>query len=291
MKTFSSSTAVRGRLLAFSMIEIMVAVSLLAVIIVGLLAAFYQVQRAFRIGTAQVDILESGRATMSILGRELQAMAPTQIDTAMNFLVTPSPTLSSLDAFTPQKLPSNAVRENYLRDICFLSKENDEWVGTAYRIRDSATGVGTLCRMEERRNVDSNPLINEQIIRELSWLVSTSRVDHTNFHQVADGVVHLWADAYTVDGVLSSNAFFRLAGQASTLSVGFTNRLLPAFVDLELGILEPSAVAKFRARLDQPGNVVTPRATEYLERQIGRTHVFRQRVAIRAGTAAATDAN
>ena len=126
MKTLSSSTAVRVRLLAFSMIEIMVAVSLLAVIIVGLLAAFYQVQRAFRIGTAQVDILESGRATMSILSRELQGMAPTHTDTAMNFLVMPSePTLRSPDAFTPQKLPSNAVRENYLRDICFLSKEND----------------------------------------------------------------------------------------------------------------------------------------------------------------------
>ena len=46
---------------AFSLIEVMVAVSLLSFIIVGLLAMFFQVQRAFRAGTAQADIMEGRR--------------------------------------------------------------------------------------------------------------------------------------------------------------------------------------------------------------------------------------
>src|SRR5438552_7914811 len=58
----------------FSLIEVMVAVSLLAVIIVGLLAMFYQTQRAFRSGIAQVDVLEGGRATLDLISRELQEM-------------------------------------------------------------------------------------------------------------------------------------------------------------------------------------------------------------------------
>ena len=277
------------RAAAFSLIEIMVAVSLLALIIVGLLAMFYQVQRAFRAGTAQVDILEGGRATMSVLTRDLQEMASTRFDGSMNFLVVPSEfTRRPPDSATVQRLPSSALRDNYLRDFCFLSRANDEWIATAYRVAGSATGVGTLYRMQVRRTNDSNPLISEQVIRDLSWMVATSRVDHTNFHQVVDGVVHLWADAYTGDGLLSSNAFFHVAGQASTLSYGFTNRALPAFVDLELAILEPGAVEKFRARLDSAApDTPTPQATTFLEKQIGRTHFFRQRVAIKAGRNAA----
>ena len=59
---------------AFSLIEVMVAVSLLSFIIVGLLAMFFQVQRAFRAGTAQADIMEGGRATMGLIVRDLQEM-------------------------------------------------------------------------------------------------------------------------------------------------------------------------------------------------------------------------
>src|SRR5436309_8858412 len=42
----------------FSLLEMMVAVTLLAIIIVGLLSMFYQTQRAFRQGSTQSDVLE-----------------------------------------------------------------------------------------------------------------------------------------------------------------------------------------------------------------------------------------
>jgi len=203
---------------------------------------------------------------MSVLSRQLLELTPTRVDGVMNLLIVPS---RLPDTAKGQRLPSQAVRDNYLRDMCFISKVNDEWIGTAYRVRDAASGVGTLCRMVVRRTNDSNPFINERLISDLSWLVSTSRVDHTNFHQVVDGVVHFWADPYTIEGGFTHN-------------YGFTNRLLPAYIDLELAVLEPSAVAKFRARM-APGVLnPTPAATAYLEKQIGRTHVFRQRVAIKA---------
>src|ERR1051325_4139527 len=91
---------------AFSLLEIMVAVSLLAVIIVGLLAMFYQVQRAFRAGTAQADVMEGGRATMNLLTRDLQEMAATDVEFTTNFVVVPSesPPLPA-NAGTVQVLP------------------------------------------------------------------------------------------------------------------------------------------------------------------------------------------
>jgi hypothetical protein len=262
----------------------MVAVSLLAVIIVGLLAMFYQVQRAFRAGTAQVDVMEGGRATMGILTRELQEMIPLREWDRMNLLITPPAEKSIFpapppmpDGVTAQDILGGQTRNNYLRDVCFLTKENDEWVGVAYRFSNVVSGVGTLYRMEERRYGDSNPESNRLILRDISQLVTTSRVDNLSFHQVLDGVVHFYIDPFYTNGLAIKNQF-QLPGQVETYSYGFTNQWLPAQLDVELGVLEPSAVSKFRARLDVSLN----QATNYLARTSGRTHLFRQRVAIKA---------
>jgi len=48
----------------FSLIEMMVAVSLMLVIVIGLFAMFSQAQRALKMATTQVDVMEPGRATM-----------------------------------------------------------------------------------------------------------------------------------------------------------------------------------------------------------------------------------
>src|ERR1051326_5461060 len=58
-----------------SLLEMLVAVGLLAVIIIGLVAMFNQTQKTLDRGVAQVDILENGRAVMLLLERELQGMS------------------------------------------------------------------------------------------------------------------------------------------------------------------------------------------------------------------------
>jgi len=267
----------------------MLAVSLLALIIVGLLAMFYQVQRAFRLGTAQADVMEGGRATMSLVMRGLMEMAPTQItDTQVqpvtNCLIVPSEwqQLASPDASTVQLLPSQAARLNYLRDLCYISRVGDDWYATAYRISNAVSGVGTLYRMVEHWTNNSNPeLTISDVLVPLSHLMVTSRVDHPSFHQVVDGVVHfspLPCNRFGQAAATVTNAF-RLPGQAATDSYAFTNTMLPAYIDLELAVLEPGAVEKFRAR----ASIDPARATNFLATQIGRTHVFRQRVAIQPG--------
>src|SRR5262249_44712767 len=57
----------RRHLHGFSLLEMMVAVTLLLVIIAALLTMFYQTQRAFRLSATQVDVLEAGRAAMELL--------------------------------------------------------------------------------------------------------------------------------------------------------------------------------------------------------------------------------
>src|SRR6266699_2420166 len=70
----------RRRLRGFSLLEMMVAVTLLLIIIAALLAMFYQTQRAFRLSATQVDVLESGRAAMELIGAELPEIAPSYRD-------------------------------------------------------------------------------------------------------------------------------------------------------------------------------------------------------------------
>ncbi|MCS1409875.1 MAG: hypothetical protein M2R45_03061 [Verrucomicrobia subdivision 3 bacterium] len=67
----------RKTIQAFSLIELLVAVSLMSVIVLGLYAMFNETQKALRANVSQVDVLEAGRAAIDILVQDIeQAAAP-----------------------------------------------------------------------------------------------------------------------------------------------------------------------------------------------------------------------
>ena len=303
--TFQTSSLVRPKAGhgAFSLIEIMVSVALLGLIIVGLLAMFSQVQRAFRAGTTQVDILEGGRATMNLLVRDFQEMTACRLTnsrTIFNCLIRPSTQpdgaqLVGAVAPTYQDLPSGSRRTNWLQDITFLSRQNDEWRAISYRVVYATNGVGTLYRLLETTNRMTLEDANSNALRNISLVSQTEfSAVSTNYHRVVDGVVAFDVRALDTNGFpfpnidptslpanpndrWSPNIFVDLPGARYE----FFGDEVPAYIDVELAILETSTLAKFRAR-EEAGQ---SQALEYLERQAGRTHVFRQRVAIRPATA------
>ena len=62
---------------AFSLVELLVAVALMTVIIVGLYSMFNETQRALRTNVSQVDVLESGRSAIELIVQDIQqAEAP-----------------------------------------------------------------------------------------------------------------------------------------------------------------------------------------------------------------------
>ncbi len=71
---------------AFSLIELLVAVGLMSLIVLGLLVMFQQTQRAFTGSMTQVDMLEGARATTDLIERELEQMTPSQTPYAANFV-------------------------------------------------------------------------------------------------------------------------------------------------------------------------------------------------------------
>jgi type II secretory pathway pseudopilin PulG len=286
---------------AFSLIEILVAVALLAVIIVGLLAMFYQVQRAFRAGTAQSDIMEGGRATMNLLVRDFQDMAAAYFRQATNCVIERSPYNPPLSAATSQRLASGNSRDNYLQEISLLSRLNDEWFGIAYRVGFATNGVGTLYRLVEKTNSATLPDDRANAVSNVFRFarLASPETHPDSFYRVVDGVVHLTITPYDTNGYVYHdndpaslpNATANVGGLLVTNPTvhvlnpdffSFHSNALPAYLDIELAVLEPSALAKFRVREE----IGPAQAAEYLARQIGATHVFRQRVAIRP---AATD--
>ena len=110
----------------------------------------------------------------------------------------------------------------------------------------------------------------------------------TNYQRVIDGVVHFHVRAYDHNGILITNNINTniLSGVFVSTNVfnsgveyayTFTNKALPAYLELELGVLEPHVLERYRSYPP----TATIAASNYLARQAGAIHLFQQRVPIR----------
>lgn len=266
---------------AFSLVEVLIVVALLSVIVLGLMAMFGQTQRAFRLGMAQTDVLEGGRAATDLLARELQQVRPSYVKQTANFY-------AWLPPFTPllQELPgldianNKQYRTNLLEDLFFLTCENQRWTAIGYTIRDPKDvtirpqgGDGTLYRY------NATGLLPAVLPVQLAYFTNPAL---TNLSRVADGVVHFRVRAFDTNGVWISslNLTNIFATRDNSPAPGevrqylFRSNAVPAAVEIELGFLEARTLERANSIAD-----TTTRRT-YLERQAGRVHLFRQRIPI-----------
>ena len=278
--------AARSR--AFTIVELLVAISILSLIVLVLYGLFDQVQRALRGNVAQIDVHEGGRAGMELLSREMEQVQAGNVLTNVNLFTrfTASP--------SKQALPNaGEMRENALEEVFFLSLLNKQWIGTGYRVlavnangipTDYAkTGVGTLCRYRL-----SNHVANVRSPSLFSRVMDVTPTIFTNYQRVIDGVIHFSARAYDRNGSLITNNFNTniLSGvfvssnsfeNGVEYAYAFTNKALPAYLELTLGVLEPHVLERYRSYPP----TATVAASNYLARQAGAIHLFQQRIPIR----------
>jgi len=253
---------------------------LLSFIIIGLVMMFSQTQRAYKLGTTQVDVLEAGRGVTDLMTRDLSQMTAGQQPGAVNSRII-------LHQFGPflQELPGDTGpgRTNLLNDIFFLTKENQRWSGIGYQIIDPATGlppkagIGTLYRYETNAPVG-------QPLWQLEKGYEASRYTNANVTRLLDGVVHLRVRAFGTNGVwvnqpINTNIF--VSYNPSFLrdepdSVIFYSNAVPGSVEIELGILEERVFERLRSI--GADNV---RAAFLKTNSVGKVHLFRWRVPIR----------
>jgi type II secretory pathway pseudopilin PulG len=270
---------------AFSLIEVLVVVALLSFIIIGLVMMFSQTQRAWKLGTTQVDVLEAGRGVTDLMTREMAQMAAAhQPNLGLNGAVNCRITLHNYGPFL-QELPASPGpgRTNLLDDVFFLTKENQRWSGIGYSVFDPATGlwpaggVGTLYRFETNSRFG-------QPLWELHSAYKNSWYTNANVTRLLDGVVHFRVRAYDTNGVwvnqpantniyVSYNLGFM---QDEPDSVLFYSNAIPGSVEIELGILEERALERVRS-IDNPA----VRADFLKSNSVGKVHLFRWRVPVR----------
>jgi prepilin-type N-terminal cleavage/methylation domain-containing protein len=269
----------------FSLVEVLVVVSLLSLIVLALMAVFNSTQRAFRAAATQSDVLEGGRAAMDLIASDLRNLAPSQgvyFFGAVNFLVTNNANYSQP---LVQPLPGgNISRSNLLQEVFILNRQNTGWWGVAYAVMaDSSDGLYSLYRLQYPTAPGTNDptgLFKSSVFQNF-FLNPTNGGSH-----IIDGVVHFAVRAYGPDGTWIP---FGYAGQTNILKQtalyytmvggegGFAmySNNLPAAVEVDMGVLEDAA--RDRAA-SMAGNATAQNA--YLAGQAGAVHVFRQRVTI-----------
>jgi hypothetical protein len=297
----------------------MVAVSLMTLIVLALYGMFRQTQRALRGNVTQADILESGRAALELMVRELQEAsaagfaAQTNFYTELNLSVNQGKALNQ--AFFKQALVrTNTYHTNVVQDLFFLTHRGKDWTAIGYRVVATNSPVGTLYRFAFTTNAAVLPFNQNN----LSLLFrSASHTNRSLFNPVTEGVTHLRIQVCDRAGrplnLDTIDAFYPASRRLATDELGRKTRLLwlspatnarpdvvirqlqdergryyaeesrylsnalPAFVDLELGVLEAPAFEQYRALQVNP-----QLATNFLGRQAAKVHLFRQRVPIPA---------
>jgi prepilin-type N-terminal cleavage/methylation domain-containing protein len=257
---------------AFSLLEILVAVTLLTVIVSALLLTFTTTQRAFRLGVNQVDVMESGRTAMVLVGREVQMVTTTGTSNSLDFLAL----LPNGSQPVTQRLPGGETRVNVLQQLTFVSRVNDDWFVTAYRVRDDGLGVGALYRwIAQTNHADGVPAL---FALALAW-----QPDPARDSRVLDGVIHFrfipFATLGGTNGLEVPEENLNAFGGVGYAFPDFrTTNALPAHLDLELGILEPQTLAHLRGK----AGVGSFDAAAFLSERAGRVHLFKQRIPVRA---------
>ena len=277
MKAFLKiSRARRSGSSAFSLIEIMVVMALMSVIILGLMAMFTQTQRAFKLGMTQTDVLESGRIATGLITRELEQITPNYVGrvgvyNAPNFY-------SAFADYGLQDLPTAGTavaRSNILQDLYFVTRENQTWLGVGYFVRSNPTNstlapVASLYRFQMPNNVaqfEQHPnTLFSNFYNAVSGL-NPAMMGTTNVSKILDGVVSFRVRAYDTNGVwiappspiatapypywfrtniLVSPGIARAPIMADTGMCTFYSNAVPAFVELEIGILEQKTLEIYK---------------------------------------------
>jgi hypothetical protein len=252
-------SALRASPSAFTLVEILITVSLLAIITLGLFAVFNQVQRAFRSSMNQVDRLEAGRALTGLIPRELEQTTPCRSTNAVTFYAQVIRNSTPLSQFLPG-MSTNTPRMNLLQDCFILQRQNQSWIGIGYCVRtaDPATGLlylpetgpgqlgaGSLYRFTASTNVlrgDGTASDPAQLYRAFAnACVPGSPASQTISNRICDGIVHFCLQAYATNG-------FPIVGNSGRTNAYFLTNTFT----LGYGSVHPAqAVANF----NYPGNL------------------------------------
>jgi hypothetical protein len=197
--------------------------------------------------------------------------------------------------------PTNDLnrRINFQQELFFTSRFNKQGSGIGYRVVPTNGVVGSLYRYAE--DVPNAFLTSNLLSSNFFRFANTNALatDHLRgFQRVTDGVVHFRVTAFDSLGQpidpryyptnratnrrypedwYYPDVFMMCRSHDAPPSYAFTNFAVPASVEIELGILEPYILDRYRSMTNN-----RTVASNYLARQAARVQVFQQRIPVRS---------
>jgi prepilin-type N-terminal cleavage/methylation domain-containing protein len=304
----------------FTVLELLLAVSIMTVIIIGLYTVFDQTQKALRGTMSQVDVLEGVRSATDLISSELEGVNYLPVNRYTNFYVARNP----LSATVPVAGLSGSgapVLETVIQDLFFHARVGDEWKAIGYWVGPLRTNlpppfsVGRLYRYavnysrEQVRGLAGPGLTDAQRNAALTAF-NTDRMPNSS--PVMDGIVHFKFIAYAPNGFpmypadanptdSSSTTFLDLLENAYTDSGASVDRYFAAWIETGPGQsmrynFSDRSFPTHPSALEVEIGVLEPdvirqyisiaeaqpaEAARFLARQGGKIHLFRQRIPLR----------
>ncbi len=298
---------------SFTLIELLIAVSIMSLILFGLYSIFSETQKAMLGNVNQVDVLERGRAVIeTLVGDIRQAQTPriANPEHLPHFEIRIPSSDNQANPNAPlaprpfeQVLADGTVRKNFIQDLVFLKQNrNRHWELWSYRVLSQGPASsfwGTL-RKTKINSGSSRMNLDELFdLRNEDFKIHAEEEHMGDYVDLIDGVVHFRVQALDSSGQpmrywirdsreeTLNEGYMPLAllnldprGQEDPIRLWetwtrFYREGLPSWVDLELGILDPLAMG----RIESLGN--NPRLIEdYLENNPEQVHIFRRLVPV-----------
>lgn len=289
----------------FSLLEMLMAVTITTFITISLYAIFDQTQKAFRSGLAQVDVLEAGRAASEILDADIRQIVPNplefrsgrvSIDNNESFRAYPFnfwvDNRSTFGALGGSVLSGNSITTAH-QNVLFFHRKNDELTAVGYfnvpialnwggRRPPRAPVISTLYRFSATRKLSA---LNEQVFQNIlqaflagpiAWQQNPTR-DY-QYQEILSGVVQMRWSPFAPNGEwwqFVEDPLVRRAGGSSFLS-GLTagGNVVPAQVEYELMVLEEETLKQYIIL----GEANAIQARDFLGEHVQHIHYFRKRI-------------
>ena len=254
-----------------TLLELMVAVSVLTFIIFGLYSMFDRVQKAFLGSVTEVELQDAGRAFLVLMERDLEQMHASNIGNRTNFYVAPILVNNqSINGFHQHALVGNATFTNVVQEFFFLTRTS-YWNGVAYLMQPMSTnsgdmmlftnvGVGALYRFSTN--------VNDYYHRSTDLFAVYTNSSAADSQRVADGVLHLEIRPYDKNGVYMD-----------PYTNQFTNNVLPHYVELEVAVLEPKVLLQARSI---PDPIAQKNFLQETTNRASAVHIYRSRITVPA---------
>jgi prepilin-type N-terminal cleavage/methylation domain-containing protein len=340
----------------FTVVELLVAVSLMSLIVVALYSMFNQTQKALRSNEAQVDSTERGRSVLELVAREIESAHVSMRPGVTNLWIRMAADSKNIQddsqavgGFKPAERPP---RTNLFDNVYFQGKSDRAWRGMGFNVMvrtntDAFTTnnfsevlapasalVGTLYRYETRVEDREYQEPTTNLFKRYLELTPTptsnpnSWPGSTNFSQVADGIVHFRVLPYDSAGnqmmFWSTNLHsdYRLIRVDSTGTIlptppvpillpgssvspaleisnrisnvtlrqslaseqrgettsSFRSNALPAYLELELGVLDPDTLRQYN-QFVKDGQANS--AKVFVEKRMAKVQIFRKRIPLK----------